>query len=301
MSYTPIFRGSAGLNTVIDPLRLPYDPESGVMPLSVAVNVVVDETGQIKRRKGYTRVQEGSWHSLFYDGTDCVGVKDGDLCVIAEDLSYTSIRSGFSSVVSYAQVNDAIYYTSPDLFGIVKDGIHRDWEAQDYIGPETDREFSGPFPANHIAFYLGRIWLATDFFVVFSEPFGWSWFDLHGSILPMDSRIRMLQPVSDGIYISTDMKTYFLSGSTPDEFQLSVAASFPAIEHSAATRFVNADDIGFDSPAQCALWASHKGACLGMPGGSVFNLTGDKVVYPKEGNRGAGLVFNDNFIHAIVE
>lgn len=301
MSFTPIFRESTGLNTVIDPLRLPYDPETGIMSLAAATNVVVDDSGMIKRRKGYTRVQEGSWHSLFYDGSDCVGVKDGDLCVIAEDMSYTSIRSGFSSRVSYAQVNDSIYYTSPDLFGIVKDGIHISWEAQEYVGPDTDREFAPPFPANHIAFHLSRIWLALSNFVVASEPFGWSWFDLHRSTILLDSYVRMIKPVKDGLYISTDKKTYFLSGSQPEEFSLRMVADYPAIEFSAAQQYVEALEIGMDDPGLCALWASEKGVCLGTPSGTAINLTRDRVVYPDEGTRGAGLLVDYNFIHTINE
>ncbi len=299
MSITPIFRGTIGLNTVLTPQRIPYDSESGVMALSAAVNVVVDDSGRITSRDGYAEVDDQPWHSLFCDGGECVGVRDGDLCVIAEDLSHAVIRSGLNSRVSYAQVNTDIYYTSPDGFGIVRDGQHVDWVAGAYVGPETDKSLVGPFAANHIAFHAGRMWLALDNFIAFSEPFAWSWFDLHGGTIPLSSRVTMMKPVLGGMYISTDRRTFFLSGSNPEEFTLSMVADYPAIEWSVATEYVDGMEVGLEEPGFCAFWASTKGACLGTARGTVINLTRDKIIYPEAGMSGAGLIRGYNFIHTI--
>jgi len=38
-----------GLNTKVDPVRLEYDPKTGVEELSVAYNVDIDDTGRVGR------------------------------------------------------------------------------------------------------------------------------------------------------------------------------------------------------------------------------------------------------------
>ncbi len=311
MTITPIFKGSVGLNTVLDPLRIPYDPESGIMSLSAAVNVTVDESGMIRTREGFSSEDDGDWHSLFCDGGDCIGVRGTDLCVISEDLSFAVIKEGIADRLSYTQINNDIYYTSPSAHGIVRDGLYVDWEAQDYVGPDTNRSFSGPFNADHIAFHLSRVWLAKDGYIVFSEPFGWSWFDFHRSLLPFASEVVMMKPVAQsrpptqatpitqGLWISDKKATYFLGGSQPKEFNLIKVAPYPAIEWNVATDLVEGLEIGLEAPGLCAVWASPEGACLGTATGQMINLTKDKVLYPEVGQTGAGILSNYNFIHTI--
>lgn len=294
---TAIFKGSSGLNTVLHPLRAPYDPESGIMAMAAAVNVIVDDSGMVGIRQGYSKRAEGAWRDLFCDGGECVGVKDGCLCLIAEDASVAELRSGLNSRVSYAQVNDAIYYTSREGFGIVRNGLHEDWLALPYVGPDTNRSFSGPFPAEHIAFHLGRIWLAVDGFIAFSEPFAFSWFDLHRGTIAFPSRIRMLKPVPEGLFISDEQKTYFLAGRTPEELSLKTVAGYPAIERTAATELIEASELGLESAELCALWASTRGVCVGMSDGTMLNLTQDRLVYPETAPFGAGLLREHHYIH----
>jgi hypothetical protein len=297
VAVTTIFKGSSGLNTVQHPLRLPYDREVGVMGLSAAVNVVVDDTGMVTRRGGYESVDTGSWHSLFCDGGDCVGVKDGELVLIGPDLNTTLLRTDIQHPLAYAQVNDAIYYTSRSAYGIVRAGAHIDWVAGAYVGPDTNRDITGPFPAEHIAFHAGRMWLAVDGFLAFSEPFAFSWFDLHQGTIPMESRVRMLAPVADGMFISTETATYFLAGTNPGEFFLRKATDYPAIERTLAVDRVEAMDVGLDSPGLCRVWASTAGVCLGTPGGAVINLTKAAINYPETAQFGAGFLSDYNYVH----
>ena len=299
MKETLIFRGASGLNTAANPLRLPYDAETGIMDLSAAVNVVIDDSGMVSRRDGFSQVDTQPWHSLFCDGGECVGVRDGALCVIAEDLSVTEIRPGVTGKLSYAQVNDDIFYVSSSCYGLVRGGQHVDWTAASYVGPDTNRQFSGPFPADHIAFHAGRIWLATDGFMVCSEPFGWSWFDLHGALMPMDSRVRMMKPVGDGMYVSTDTKTYWLSGKKPEDFNLSVVDAVPALEYSASVGVLDALEIGLDQPGEVGYWLTGKGPVMGTGTGTVIRLTKDKVIFPETAPVGASLLRGYNLVHTM--
>ena len=295
----PIFKGSSGLVNTLDPLRVPWNPETGIMGLAAAVNVVIDDSGMVSRRDGFSEVDSGSWHSVFCDRGPCVAVKGDTLYLIAEDLSLTSLRSGLSRRLSFAQANDDLYYTSLDGFGIVSNGVHKDWIAEPYVGPDTNRTFTPPYPAEHVAFWNGRIWLAMDNHIVCSEPFGWSWFDLHGSSILMDSRVRMLKPAQQGMFISSSRQVYFLSGNSPEDYNLKLVDDVPALEHSAAVGFVDGIEMGMEFPGLVVFWVSEKGPVLGSSGGFTVQLSKDRVVYPETAPIGASLLRGYNLVHTM--
>lgn len=293
---TPIFRGSSGLHNALDPLRIPYSAEHGITALSAAANVIIDDSGMIQRRDGFTQLHEGSWHSLFNAGNFCLGVKDGVMNIIAEDNSITPIRSGFTSRVSYALVNGEVFYTSPSLYGKVVAAAHVDWEAMPYVGPDTNRSFVGPFTGSHVAFHAGRMWIASDSAAFMSEPFGWSYFDLHGGAVPLDSKVRMMAPVQDGMFISSDTGIYFLAGTNYDEFSLVQVTTYPALEWSLAQGLVSGTYLGLQDSRLCALWLSPKGICAGIPGGMVLNLSEENVIFPETAPIGASLIRGHNLV-----
>lgn len=300
MKTIPIFRNSSGLNTVNDPVRIRFDPRTATIDLSEAVNVVVDQTGMISRRDGYVPIYHNC-HSLFCDGYDCLFVYGTTMFRLMPDETRVVVKEDIVPDVriDYAQVNKDIYFVSEAQYGIVRNGgIYEEWKALPYVGPTTNRTFSGPMPARHIAYFAGRIFLSIDNTIIFSEPFGLSWFDLARNFIILDSNVRMMKPMDTGMYISSDTKTYFLKGTDPKEWVLLNVLEYPAIEWSAAIDYINGLDIGFQQPGLCALWCSEKGACVGDQNGVVINITRDKVKYP-QGKTGASLLRGYNFIQVI--
>lgn len=300
----PLFRGTSGLNTVVDPVRLPYDRDTGISALAVAVNVVLDDTGRPSRRDGHGLVFDDlPAHSLFCDGGDCLFVAEDTLCQLLPDYTRVVLRTGLrdGARVDYAQVNADIYYTNTSQFGIVRSGgLHETWAGKPYVGPATNRVFSGPIPGEHIAFHAARVWLSTGQHAVYSEPFGWSWFDLTRNFVSLDSRVRMMKPVRDGMFMSSEKAIYFLKGRDPKEFELLKVATYPALEWSVAIDLIEGLEIGLQIPGGlgglCALWGSPAGICLGMPDGSMINMTRDKVVLPENLSAGASLLRGYNLI-----
>ena len=297
-----ILSGGMGLNTVVDPIRLPFDPETGISDLAVAVNVTVDETGCLSRRDGYLKVRNDNAHSLFCNGGDCLFVSGDTLHRLLPDYSVATVRTGIPDGwrMAYAQVNNDIYYSNSIVLGIVRaGGIHEDWIAQFYVGPETNRVFDGPRPGNHLAFAFGRIFVADGDVLWWSEPFGFARFDRTRNFIQFPSRIVMVKTVAGGLYVSDEERTSFLAGTDPKEFIQVTAANFPALEWAEAIDLVEGLEIGVPEPGLCALWASREGACMGTPGGMVINLNKKKVIYPDQGSWGAGLLRGYNYIHTI--
>ena len=78
MAVAKVFSATSGLNNVIEPHRLKYG-EDGGCPLAEAVNVVVDDSGSVKRRYGIIERVAAPCHSLWASGEYCFFVSDGKL------------------------------------------------------------------------------------------------------------------------------------------------------------------------------------------------------------------------------
>lgn len=294
-----IFRGTSGLNIVDPPTRIGQQ-ENGFVDLQAAVNISIDQSGRPQTRRGVTQLQSGSFHSLFCDGGDCFVVKDNALYQVAADGSLSgAIRSGLSNNrMSYAQVGDRTYYSNGIDFGIIYQGKHVDWVEEDYIGPETHRHFSGPVSGNHIAEFFGRMLIAKDNVLWWSEPYNFGLYDMAGSFVQFYTKIIMFAPVDMGLFLSTEKNTYFLTGRDPKQWQVKKVAGYPAIEWTNIR--VEAADIGAELSGQYVVWASCEGAILGMPDGNIVNLNKRKVIYPESARTGFGALVGTNYIHGMM-
>ncbi|MCK4817745.1 hypothetical protein KA005_18390 [bacterium] len=297
----PFLRGSTGLNTVDDPTRINYSSKSGISDLATAVNVTLSPSGRPNRRTGKTlRIPLGS-HSLFCDGGECVFVHDSGLYLLETNFSYRLLRSlSNNNHMAYAQVGDRIYFTNNQDMGYVEAGIACTWaKTTNYVGPVTQKIFTGPPPGNHLAFRDGRIYITTGNIVWYSEFQALDWFDMHRNRLHFNTHVRMVKPVSGGIYISSSRAIYFFSGPSAPEFEQKKVTSYPALEWSDAIDYLDGTDVSeMEIAGLCALWTTPEGAMLGTPEGMVINLNKKKVIYP-HGTKGASLLRGLNFIHTI--
>jgi len=296
-----VFAGATGLNTVADPVRVPFQ-KNGITDLQAAVNVSIDKTLRVNRRRGLNLLQAGSYHSLFCDGGDAfVCSAAGAIYRIGPDLSLQGVRSGLTAGarVSFVQVGDYTYYANGHERGRIKDGVSYAWAEGTYTGPTTNRQFFGPMSGHHLAWAFSRMFIAEDNAVWWSEPYNNDLFNLAESFAPFNTKVLMVKPVDDGLFVSTSKNTYFLAGKKPREFVAQKVAPYPAIEWSDATAYVPGADVGLKDPRLCALWASPEGAILGTAGGSIINLNKDKIVYPETGQKGFGCLIGYNFIHGL--
>jgi hypothetical protein len=298
-----LFSGTSGLNTKVDPARLPYNPETGVQDLAVAYNVSIDDTGRVSRRKGFTQQVAGNFHSLFCDGGECLyvlGVTMGRLLPDYTGIAVATVTA--SAKMAYAQVNDRIYYCNGNETGFVEEGVNNAWVKGDYYGPETDRNFVDPPIGTDLGYYNGRIYVAQGSTCWYSEPFGFNLFDLTRNYWAVDSEIRMIRPVQGGVFVGSETKVYFFGGANPTEAQRITVCDYPVIKWSDCNfhgSFVLTQSgeafIDYNSGSLSALWMSANGICYGGYNGDFRNLTEDKVVLPAS-NSGAGLVYNGTFI-----
>ena len=290
-----ILKGSMGINNKVDPTRLKFDPETGVQDLAAGVNVDIDRTGRIGRRKGYTLELAKASHSLFSCRNYGLFVSDDALCVLEPDYSWSAIRTvTVGARVSYVRVGNDTYYANGYEKGIVRDKLSYGWTAADYVGPATTKAFSSPPVGHLLELFNGVMLVAQDNVLWHSEPFAYSWFDLAKNYIQFSDRLTMVKAVQGGVFVSTERETFSHKGEAVKELGQTKVADYPAIEGTAVT--VNASKIGDGSAAGlAAVWASTKGICFGGPEGAFRNFTERRLDYPAA-RYGAGLNKDGKYI-----
>jgi hypothetical protein len=98
--------------------------------LKKALNVNIDKTGNIAKRKGYTKVIDGTFTSLWAseNGLGCYGVLNNDLVQVYPDYSTLLVKEDVGSeTLSFEEVDGIIYYSSTNSNGIISNGARREW------------------------------------------------------------------------------------------------------------------------------------------------------------------------------
>jgi hypothetical protein len=297
MARTPkrIFWGSTGINNVSDPTRIAFDYRKGIQDLAFGVNIDLDDTGRPSRRKGMERKVAGRWTGLFDCGGYGIGVLGSTLYVIEPDFSIRGIAMVTEGCrLRAVKAGGRVYYVTGHEIGLVCHRENQAWQGGAYVGPETQRTFSDPPIGHLVAFYNGRIYVAVDNIIWYSEPFGYGWFDMARNFIPMASRIRMIAPVADGLYVSDDEGTWFLHGATPKEFARRQVQTAPAIEGTD----VRCDGhkihaLQVSGPVQ--IWASTDGIIVGANGGQTINITEGRLTYPPA-RYGCGAIIDGRYV-----
>jgi hypothetical protein len=124
-------QGWRGIDTKSAPESLLSVPvkDAPLVDLLEAVNVDIDDSGNLRRRDGQTiKVAGQGVHSLWASGDLCLYMIGGELFRLNTDYTSSSLALGFSGQpMSYIEIDDVVYCT--DAFGCVavKNGVARGW------------------------------------------------------------------------------------------------------------------------------------------------------------------------------
>ena len=286
-----VFKGTTGLNTAVDPTRLSFSAENGIQDLAACKNIDIDDTGRISRRKGFEKKVSGSFHSGFSCNTYGLCVSGDALTVLNVDYSTDAIRVvTHNARMRYVKVGKEIYYCNGFETGYVRNKVSYSWTAALELAEVTTRVLSSPPVGHNLCFFNGRIYIAVDENIYFSEPNSRNHFDLARSVLRESSRIRLLTAVEDGIYIGSETEITFYDR----EWNRKVVADYPAIEGTEVV--VMAGQIGeIEDSGKVVLMATEEGLAAGFAGGKFVNFSEDKVRYPSA-KYGAGIFKNRKYI-----
>ncbi len=231
--------------------------------------------------------------SLTYVRDD--GQESGTDVAVYIDLSSESgitIQLPQSSDSSVEYINVYISSANGDVLYLAQTLTHGTLEAI-YRGDTT--EFNLPLntqllqPAiagNVIEYYNGRVYIAQDNVLWYSEPYAYELFNIAENFIQFDKNITLLGAVGDGMFLTTEEETVFLSGDNPP-FRKTRKAGYGAYPGKVVK--ADASKVGRGTIDGIALfWESVKGKCVGFNEGIFKNLTENKYSYV-HGRRNAGI------------
>ena len=286
----------SGLKNTVAPERL-----TGA-ELESAVNVDLDDTGQARRRRGYTLRSAGAFHSVkdLKDGKT-YGVKNGLLGIVRADWSFFPLGVNVgTAAVCYAQVDGTTYFSSSVAQGIITpDETIQSWGATDgqgtWLSPvvsptDTLGAISGqllgdPPVASQLEVYNGRIYLAHGKTLWATELFRYHYIDRTANFMQFEYDIVLLMAVTDGLYVGTTGGLYFLEGRALKEFKLSIVVGSPVLLGSGVwvpTDLVHPQAMSSPMPTgEAAVLMTEAGVCACFDGGTTYNLTQARVALPR--------------------
>ena len=253
------------------------DGKTGRYELAEAVNVDV-VGGRIRRRPGLVRIGETGFDTLFSDGPNLYGTAGDGLFRIPGQGSPRLLRSGLTvgASMAYVAVGGTVCFANGHECGRIRDGAAGPWRGERYPGPDRAGRY-GPPPAGHLlAVHAGRVWIARDSLVHFTEGAGlFDWVDALGGFLPpFAGRVRLLLPVTGGLLVGDESGVAFAAGADPKTMTLARVCPDPPIPGSAVRLPAGVRDsvAGRELAGDAVLFAGRRGLYLGLPGGRVARL-----------------------------
>lgn len=274
-----MLRATTGLNNVVDPARLSYNEDNGVCELAEAVNVDIDRTGRVGRRKGYSEIGNfTNVHSLYASSAYMYFISEGILYAMNQSEGTTALGSISDERTAFETVGSRTYFSNNMDSGII-DGLSRSpWTAASYVGPATDRTFSDPPKGNHLRLFNSRMLIGSGDLIWASERFSYHWFDMARSYMPVGSEIRMIDKVSSGFYVGVDGRILYYHGNDFDSVAMTVISDETII--TGTNQMIQGSNFpDYRIHEQMIIAATNRGIILLGPGGFYKNLTDDKLTY----------------------
>jgi hypothetical protein len=322
---TVSFSSFSGLKNVVSRERLSAGELAG------ALNVDLDDVGQLRRRRGYTRKASGNFHSLFTADNGVVyGVKDQTLGIINPDYSFTSLGQAIAAPptaqLAYTQVASQIYFSSPTDSGVIDQATNTvapwgdgpDIFLSPVINPTTSlpairgKLIGAPPLASCLTNFNGRIYLAQGTTLWATELFLYNFVDKTRTFYQFEAPITMLGAVGDGLYVGTEEGVWFLSPTDLGAYTRREMAmkrvkvlDSPAIRGSLVyipSELANPPQIQIsaDTPLSVAvLFMTANGYCAGQNSGQCYNLSESRFVFP-DAAHAAAFYRNQSGLHQYV-
>ena len=133
-----------------------------------------------------------------------------------------------------------------------------------------------PVPAQHIMLFRGRMVLAVENVLYWSQPLAYHHFRLQTDVQLFDDRIVLLAALDSGFFVGTANRTYWVSGADPEEWQPRVVDTRRVAEGEPLR--VPAQKLpSLQSQGEVLVWATEDGFVAGVGDGSVRHLTDGRL------------------------
>lgn len=266
--------------------------------LERAINIDIDDDGQIRRRRGQTLKLAGDCHSL-YRGVipRTLVVKDGSLGLLNTNYAFTPIVAVGAQHLAYAEVGETVFYSSPIASGkILSDNSAAPWGTQGAdtwlspvvnptptLGAIRGKLLGAPRNATALTAWNGRIYMADGNTLWATELYLFDYVDKTKSYIQFESDITVLAAVDDGLYVGTEDALHFLTGSFSQGLVRKTVSQSPVVRGSDVAVDAAQMTAGQNPPGATGLGImllAQNGVLACYAGGIVTNTTLGRTVFP---------------------
>ena len=284
--------------------------------LAAAVNVDIDDSGQLRRRRGYRRVSTAVCHSLMTLGDITLVVKDGMLGRLFADYTHEPLVPVGPAPLCYVRVGDTIFYSSASASGKIVDGRPAMWgelgagmwvspvvRPTETLGAVRGKYLTGPPAATCMYAYKGRMYLGHERLIWATELYLYDRVDPEKNFIQLEADVTMIAAVDSGLFVGTTAALHFLQGTFAEGLKMRTVVNSPVIPGSLAiVPYVKALPQARQGPVPEGfgpMFMTAAGVLVGLDNGDAYNLTQDRVVFPSA-VRAAALYREDQGANAYV-
>ena len=291
-----------GLKNTVDAERLTQEE------LEIAINVDIDDVGQLHRRRGRRKVADGNFSSAYTtNGGLFIAIKDGSIGLVNRDFTFRALASGFTAdPLAYVEVGPVLYFSSRTRAGkidtdnlgagVLSWGSNPDIWFSPVVNPTATlppvrgKLLGKPPLATCLGYYNGRVYLAQDRVVWFTELFLYDFVDKTKNYWFFEAPVTMIGVVTDGIYVGTTEGLYFITGPNIKEVKRTrvgdsgvIPGSLVYVPQELANPGLFDMAVGRRQGTDVKvsiMFLTTAGFCGGQDGGVTYNFTEDKFIFP---------------------
>lgn len=183
----------------------------------------------------------------------------------------------FRCNVYVTQANSEVYYLAKSL---VEPGETIITQADLGKGRVLETlDFKQPQSGHILAHFNGRIYIARNDTVFFTEPLRYGLTRPAQGIYMFPERVELLAVSTDGLYVGSKGQVVFLAGMDPYDVSQIAVQSYGPIPR--AMTYIAGDRLGVNARHVPVWWGMDGVMVAGLPGGQVRQLTRDRLAVPK--------------------
>jgi hypothetical protein len=179
--------------------------------------------------------------------------------------------------VYVTQANSEVYYLAKTLF---MPGATTVTQPDLGVGRVLETlNFKQPSPGHALTYFSGRIYIARNDTVFFTEPLRYSLTRPAQGLFMFSDRVELLAATTDGLYVGTQGSVVYLSGTDPYNVSQVAVQSCGPIPRTLA--YVPGERLGVPVARVPVWWGTDGVLVAGLPGGQIKQLTRDRLAVPK--------------------
>lgn len=265
-----------------------------------AVNMDVDNSGRYRSRAGVIKhLSAPGSHSAFACPLGIFFVQAGQIKKFNTDNTATLIGTVGDTPMCWEYANGEVFWSNTNSVGRIKADLTLGaWgessapDNTDFTNADYDKYptfYSGPLPCSIIKYFAGRLFMAVDNIVYYTERWKLHRIFFQDNYITLPDEVRIIAQASDGLWIATSKAHYWYPGLNPRQFVPSQRLDYGA---TARTHVVipNSSD---------SLWRSDRGIILAGDSGQIQNLT-EKHVATNPASTGAALIREQNGLRQFI-